>query len=294
MLYCLLGCCSAKLHSHFTADTAGWRLCLLTCWSGKRGCSFTTSVPRIYFHLCLTVVCQHLLSLVFSNKLVSLAMKPFFVLVLFPLNKAITLVEIRFTNSKKTNGDARHLPHRSSRHLWFETSNNKPHALGKVTFKKKQIAAQHWHIKPHYWPDNKVRHSLSWIMVQMKQPNTVTGKWIKEALYMITACCRKISGIYQQPNFPNLFWQWGKLICWGDTATKWVDFIDWLILNLILYGLGGSCRDCELNRRGQSDECVSKASAVALPSFEETVEQTRLSIWREALHSGGVDVHAFM
>lgn len=48
------------------------------------------------------------------------------------------------------------------------------------------------------------------------------------------------------------------------------------------------------NRRCQSDECVSKASAVVLPSFEETVEQTRLSIWREALHSGGVDVHSFM
>lgn len=42
------------------------------------------------------------------------------------------------------------------------------------------------------------------------------------------------------------------------------------------------------------NECVSKAFAVVLPSFEETAEQTRLSIWRETLHSGGVDVHSFM
>ncbi len=59
-------------------------------------------------------------------------------------------------------------------------------------------------------------------------------------------------------------------------------------------GLGRSCRDGELNRCSQSDECVSKASAVVLPSFEEKAEQTQLSVWREALHSGGVDVYSFM
>lgn len=37
-----------------------------------------------------------------------------------------------------------------------------------------------------------------------------------------------------------------------------------------------------------------KASAAVLSSFEETNEQTRLPISREALHSGGVDVHSFM
>lgn len=90
-------------------------------------------------------------------------------------------------------------------------------------------------VKPPNWPDddNKVRHSLSWIMVQLKY--RATGKWIQKASCVITACCRKISGIYQQPHFHNLFWQWGKRIYWGDTATKWLDFIDWLILNLISY-----------------------------------------------------------
>lgn len=44
----------------------------------------------------------------------------------------------------------------------------------------------------------------------------------------------------------------------------------------------------------QSDECVSKAFAVVLPSFEETAGETRPSMRREALHSGGVDVHSFM
>lgn len=52
------------------------------------------------------------------------------------------------------------------------------------------------------------------------------------------------NGPQNQPNSPDLFWQWDKLIYWGDPATKWADFIDWLISksNLIL-GLGGSCRD---------------------------------------------------
>lgn len=85
------------------------------------------------------------------------------------------------------------------------------------------------------WPDddNKVRHSLSWIMVRLKCKVTDTKSLLCD--HSLLQEKKKISGIYQQPNFPNLFWQWGKLIYWGDTATKWADFIVRLTLNLILY-----------------------------------------------------------
>lgn len=131
------------------------------------------------------------------------------------------MVEIRLKNSKVTNAEARHIAS-----LLETKDKDKRDPILKTAFLK----------------GNFLNLLTDWMMIIKCNTAEAWSSWSKGYRETATSVLRdhsllqkKTSGICQQPNIPNLLWQWGKLIYWGDTATKWVDFIDWPLLNWILY-----------------------------------------------------------